>query len=552
MFDQFSRQRAGNALSRGDFAGGANALYRGGLLDEGAGVQRMQQGQEDRALRLEDRRLEIDAKAQEREQEQVKQRIGFFKQAASVLTKIPDDGTQAERRKALQQLTPTFEMMGLEPQLIQQLQSADLSDQSLQVFLGEIEKAEVEFIKGSDGSYTAASKATGLPLYQYQAPTPDKFEQFDPEKEIRRIPGRPGGPVAGAQPSAGFDANVGPLLQREGGFVARDGRSGAPANFGINQRYNPDVDVSKLTEDQARQLYRDRYWNAINGDSLPPEAQAAVFDAAVNQGPERAMSWWRQSGGDVQKFNQLRLQHYRSRPDYARNGRSWERRVAETGGSSAPGAPELVRGAQPKAQERWEDLPGGGQINTKTGEKKNVPGDGKATDGDKQATAFAYRTVRANGRLNALADRGIYKPRTATAQLFDTDKNGVVRVITKTAEDRQFIQAAKEWLAPVLRKDTGAAVTDGELATYMDIYIPRFEDDPTTQRQKAEARQDAMVALLNQAGPLYTRTYGKERFRSRFEPPKQPAKAPPKPGAVVKGYRFKGGDPANRASWVKI
>jgi hypothetical protein len=92
-----------------------------------------------------------------------------------------------------------------------------------------------------------------------------------------------------------------------------------------------------------------------------------VFDAAVNQGPERARQWWQQSGGDLAKFNELRLQHYRSRPDYEKYGKGWERRVAETGGV------EVVRKGQPKPKEQWVDLPGGGQRNTVTGETKNVP-----------------------------------------------------------------------------------------------------------------------------------------------------------------------------------
>ena len=77
-------------------------------------------------------------------------------------------------------------------------------------------------------------------------PTRDKYEQVDPEKDLIRIPGTPGGSTAG------FEGQIGPLMEREGGFVAKDGRSGAPANFGINQKYNPDVDVSKLTPEDAR------------------------------------------------------------------------------------------------------------------------------------------------------------------------------------------------------------------------------------------------------------------------------------------------------------
>ena len=36
------------------------------------------------------------------------------------------------------------------------------------------------------------------------------------------------------------------VLEKEGGYTASDGESGAPANFGINQRANPDIDVKNL------------------------------------------------------------------------------------------------------------------------------------------------------------------------------------------------------------------------------------------------------------------------------------------------------------------
>ena len=58
-----------------------------------------------------------------------------------------------------------------------------------------------------------------------------------------------------------------------------------------------------------------------------------MFDFGVNAGVERSLQAWRQSGGDINKFNQIRLQHYRSLPDYAKYGKAWEARVAETSGA---------------------------------------------------------------------------------------------------------------------------------------------------------------------------------------------------------------------------
>lgn len=131
---------------------------------------------------------------------------------------------------------------------------------------------------------------------------------------------------------SGFESAVSRVLKHEGGFTASDGNTGAPANFGINQRHNPDVDVRNITPDDAKSIYRQRYWNAIDGDNLPPELQGTALDAAVNQGPANARKWLAQSGGDVQKFNALRRQHYEAlaaRPEYAKYRKTWLNRLAD-------------------------------------------------------------------------------------------------------------------------------------------------------------------------------------------------------------------------------
>lgn len=105
------------------------------------------------------------------------------------------------------------------------------------------------------------------------------------------------GPV---QPGALFDTAVSSLLRREGGYVASDGTSGAPANFGINQRANPDVDVKGLTRDKAVAIYRERYWDKIGGDNLAPATALVALDAAALQGVETAKKLIEETGGDPQ------------------------------------------------------------------------------------------------------------------------------------------------------------------------------------------------------------------------------------------------------------
>lgn len=151
------------------------------------------------------------------------------------------------------------------------------------------------------------------------------------------------GGVKGAVPGGGgsdFNSIVQRTLKVEGGYSATDGNSGAPVNFGINQRANPDIDVKNLTKDQAVQLYKSRYWDAIGGDSLPAAIRATAFDAAVNQGVPWTKAALQQAGGDVAAFNALREQRYRSivasDPSQGKYLANWLSRI--------PGNPDQDRG----------------------------------------------------------------------------------------------------------------------------------------------------------------------------------------------------------------
>lgn len=161
---------------------------------------------------------------------------------------------------------------------------------------------------------------------------------------IRRFGGLPesvGGKIgrAGAAPAAGFDAVMGTIFKHEGGYTASDGNSGAPANFGINQRANPDIDVKNLTKERAAEIYKTRYWDKIGGDNLPAGLQGTAMDAAVNQGVGNAKKWIEQSGGDPARFNELRRAHYESllaKPEYAKYRKTWMQRLEhyENGGGA--------------------------------------------------------------------------------------------------------------------------------------------------------------------------------------------------------------------------
>lgn len=97
--------------------------------------------------------------------------------------------------------------------------------------------------------------------------------------------------------SAAFEGAVSFVLRHEGGFVLHPQDPGGATNFGITlqtlsqARGRPASveDVRALTMREAQDIYRRFYWNAVRADELPPGLDLAVFDAAVNSGPSRAV-----------------------------------------------------------------------------------------------------------------------------------------------------------------------------------------------------------------------------------------------------------------------
>lgn len=75
----------------------------------------------------------------------------------------------------------------------------------------------------------------------------------------------------------------------EGGYVNDPRDPGGETNFGISRRAYPDLDIKALTKEEALEIYKRDYWDAVRADDLPPAIALAVFDAAVNQGRSPAI-----------------------------------------------------------------------------------------------------------------------------------------------------------------------------------------------------------------------------------------------------------------------
>jgi len=77
---------------------------------------------------------------------------------------------------------------------------------------------------------------------------------------------------------------------------------------------------------------------------------------------------------------------------------------------------------------------------------------------------------------------------------------GILPNILRGGDYQQYDQAARAWIAAILRQESGAAIPPDELTNYMRTYFPQTGDSQATIDQKARSRQTAMQSLQVSSG----------------------------------------------------
>ena len=146
-----------------------------------------------------------------------------------------------------------------------------------------------------------------------------------------------------------FDQAFDRLIGHEGGYVNNPDDPGGETKFGISKRSYPNVDIAKLTRDEAKVIYLHDFWEPL-GDAHPA-VKFQVFDFAVNSGIQTAIRklqaaigvaddghWGPKSAAALKamdlndilmRFAAYRLDFMASLSVWDKFGRGWARRIAK-------------------------------------------------------------------------------------------------------------------------------------------------------------------------------------------------------------------------------
>jgi len=190
----------------------------------------------------------------------------------------------------------------------------------------------------------------------------DTAEVFKKQAEhtetiLKQRPGAPEPTPDEVVKPSNFRGCVDIVLAQEGGFVDHPSDPGGATNMGITFNTLKDwrgqsitvKDVKDLKVEEAREIYRSRYWNMLNCDNLPAGVDLVVFDFGVNAGPSRSAKLLQRVVGAaadgsigpatlgaaksakpvdiVHRFSELRLEYYKSLRHWKTFGRGWTNRT---------------------------------------------------------------------------------------------------------------------------------------------------------------------------------------------------------------------------------
>ena len=169
----------------------------------------------------------------------------------------------------------------------------------------------------------------------------------------------------------------------------------------------------------------------------------------------------------------------------------------------------------------------GAEVRAKQGPQNNpYSAGGTFNEGQGKAAAFADRMAQADAVIGGLEN--INEGVSGWVGGMVNERLGDVAANQVNSPDRQkVVQAQRNFINAILRRESGAVISDSEFANARQQYFPQPGDSPEVIKQKRENRASAIRGLMREAGGSYKPPKGWEdpnSLPSYYAPKQAPAK----------------------------
>ncbi len=133
---------------------------------------------------------------------------------------------------------------------------------------------------------------------------------------------------------------------------------------------------------------------------------------------------------------------------------------------------------------------------------------GKAKEYQTKSVGFAMRLRDSIDGMTAL-ETGVNGEKVDPARAALINKalgDGTIANMSLSSGEQQYMVNAKDALFAILRPETGAAITDSEMAQYGQIYLPQPGDSKGTTKLKKRKLENQFRAIRDKAPRIYDAT----------------------------------------------
>lgn len=123
-----------------------------------------------------------------------------------------------------------------------------------------------------------------------------------------------------------FDKAFEFVIGVEGTISSDPDDPGGLTKYGISQRAYPQKDISNLSLDDAKAIYKSDYWDMCRCDNCLPPMDIIIFDTAVNMGCSTALKLLQASQSPA-NYLLLRVGEYAKFKGFNSYGRGWINRI---------------------------------------------------------------------------------------------------------------------------------------------------------------------------------------------------------------------------------